>query len=65
MNCKYYKCDKVAEHPYPACGITHGMKLKEIKELLAADQRGDLLGYGHAKLMELSPQELAYYKSLN
>ena len=64
MNCKYYKCDKVAQHPYPACGITHGMFLKEIKSLLETKPE-DLTGFGQSILMKLSPEELAYYKSIN
>jgi hypothetical protein len=65
MNCKIYQCDKTAEHPYPCCGVNHGSKLKEIKELLEAEKRGDLLGYGQGKLAELTPEELTYYKSIN
>ena len=65
MNCLYYKCNKTAEHPYPCCSINHGSKLKEIKEFLEAEKRGDLLGYGQGKLMELSDDELKYYKSIN
>ena len=63
MNCKYYKCDKVAQHPYPCCSINHGVKVKEITKLLQTPKE-DLTGYGLGSLMELSDEQIEYYKKL-
>ncbi len=67
MNCLIYNCEETADYPYLACGINHGLKLKQIKQDLKDYQDGVSLsnwfppnGPGF-----LSINEIEYYVQLN
>ena len=66
MNCLIFNCQGVANYPYPACTMTHGVKLRDIKQGLKDYQDGLPLsnwytGHGPGKL---TLEEIEHYSKI-